>query len=1023
MQIVDTLGKVFGSKQDRDVKRFTPFVERVNALAEEMSACTDEQLKQKTEEFRARLLKGETLEELLPEAFAVVRETTFRVLGERRMVHDPILDKDIPFMAHFDVQIMGGVVLHQGKIAEMRTGEGKTQVAALAAYLNALGGRGVHVITVNDYLAKRDSEWMGRIFTFLGLTVGCLDATEPSTTERRRAYECDIVYGTNNEFGFDYLRDNMASSPEQCVQRELNYAIIDEVDNILVDEARTPLIISGPVTKSNREYEELRPRVQKLVNAQSRLTQKTVAEAEELLKQEGKEFEAGYKLLQVQRGSPKNKRLTRLLKEPGVAKAMKTVEAEYLRDKRLHEIDEELFYVIDESGHSAEMTDKGRHLTSENNPEFFVVPDLSEELARIDNDESLDFEQKAEKKDEAHRAYAERSERIHSVSQLLRAYSVFERDVDYVVQEGQILIVDEFTGRILHGRRYSEGLHQALEAKEGVRVAGENQTLATITFQNYFKLYRKIAGMTGTAATEAAEFQEIYKLDVVTVPTNRPMIRQDMDDEIYKTQREKYNAIVEEIREVHEAGRPILVGTTSIEKSELLSKLLSRKGIQHEVLNAKQHAREAAIVAQAGRLGAVTIATNMAGRGTDIVLGGNFEIMAEHELLKEGMEPADVTLEDKRRRYAKLSKELREEHNRVVELGGLHIVGTERHEARRIDNQLRGRAGRQGDPGSSRFFVSFEDDLMRIFAPESMRNWLKKAGMEDGMALESKMVSRWIEKAQKRVEEYNFDIRKNLLEYDEVLDEQRKSVYSWRQKLVENEDVEEELQTLVEDAVRDGVDTYIDSELSPEEWDIEGLEEWFERKFRQPPEIPEEAGVSIDALEECLIEQAKELFREKCERIGKEPLLDFGRTLMLRTIDMKWKDHLHAMDVLRSGIGLRGYAQLDPKIEYTSEGGEMFENMLMNIADEVTDLFFRVEVEEREEREVEGVWQVAETRHDSFRAEEAFDESQLSTSGGGGGGSQTATKPIEVGEKVGRNDPCPCGSGKKYKHCCGKIGK
>ena len=1034
MQIVDTLGKVFGSKQDRDVKRFTPFVERVNALAEEMSACTDEQLKQKTEEFRARLLKGETLEELLPEAFAVVRETTFRVLGERRMVHDSILDKDIPFMAHFDVQIMGGVVLHQGKIAEMRTGEGKTQVAALAAYLNALGGRGVHVITVNDYLAKRDSEWMGKIFTFLGLTVGCLDATEPSTPERRRAYECDIVYGTNNEFGFDYLRDNMASSPEQCVQRELNYAIIDEVDNILVDEARTPLIISGPVTKSNREYEELRPRVQKLVNAQSRLTQKTVAEAEELLKQEGKEFEAGYKLLQVQRGSPKNRRLTRLLKEPGVAKAMKTVEAEYLRDKRLHEIDEELFYVIDESGHSAEMTDKGRHLTSENNPEFFVVPDLSEELARIDNEESLDFEQKAEKKDEAHRAYAERSERIHSVSQLLRAYSVFERDVDYVVQEGQILIVDEFTGRILHGRRYSEGLHQALEAKEGVRVAGENQTLATITFQNYFKLYRKIAGMTGTAATEAAEFQEIYKLDVVTVPTNRPMIRQDMDDEIYKTQREKYNAIVEEIREVHEVGRPILVGTTSIEKSELLSKLLSRKGIQHEVLNAKQHAREAAIVAQAGRLGAVTIATNMAGRGTDIVLGGNFEIMAEHELLKEGMEPADVTLEDKRRRYAKLSKELREEHNRVVELGGLHIVGTERHEARRIDNQLRGRAGRQGDPGASKFFLSLDDDLMRIFGSGRIATIMEKLGAEEGEVISHPLVSRSIGNAQKRVEGRNFDQRKHLKEYDDVMNLQRSEIYGLRQRILKGDDIKDEIKSQLESALADIVQKYTAGGAYPEEWNLSELYGEIQALYGVAFRIPEEELTSKtpEALFDDIGSEIKLRYEEKERRLGAASMRQFERGVFLMVIDNLWKDHLYEMDHLKQGVQYRAFGQKNPLYEYQKEALSAFEQLRSAIAREVTSYVFRLErVIEQEDRMGLDHSRTVHAAFDVFSSDggdggggasprpAASPQQQLITSraAGSGGGKRA---PVRVKQQVGRNDPCPCGSGKKYKKCCGR---
>ncbi|MCU0610103.1 MAG: preprotein translocase subunit SecA, partial [Chitinispirillaceae bacterium] len=711
MKFIDIIGFFFGSKQDRDLRLIRPLLEKVNSFREQTAALTDEALQKKTPEFRERVVAGETLDDLLPEAFSVLREATFRVLGEKRMIDDPETGKRIPFMAHFDVQVLGAIVLHQGKIAEMRTGEGKTQVAAMSAYLNALDGNGVHVITVNDYLARRDSEWMGRIFRFLGLTVGCLDLSEPHSPQRREAYACDITFGTNNEFGFDYLRDNMATMPEHCVQRKLNYAIIDEVDNILIDEARTPLIISGQVTRSNREYEELKPRVVKAVSAQKQQINTVIGEAEKLLGQEGKEYEFGFKMLVVKRGSPKNPTLAKLLKEPGVAKHMKTVETDYLRDKKLNEIDEELFYTIDESGHSAELTEKGRALIGGDNPDFFVVPDLAENLGKVDNDESLSVEEKAARREEMHRAYAERSERIHSISQLLRAYSLFELDVDYVVQDGQILIVDEFTGRILHGRRYSEGLHQALEAKEGVRVAGENQTLATVTFQNFFKMYKKMAGMTGTAMTEAAEFHEIYKLDVVSIPTNRPMARLDHHDEIYKTFKEKYTAVVKEIKEKQEKGQPVLVGTTSIEKSEFLSAMLKREGIKHEVLNAKQHAREASIVAQAGRLGAVTIATNMAGRGTDIVLGGSFVTQADNELMKEGIDPTALTLDDKRKKYPKVYESALKEHERVKEMGGLHIIGTERHESRRIDNQLRGRAGRQGDPGSSKFFLSLDDDL------------------------------------------------------------------------------------------------------------------------------------------------------------------------------------------------------------------------------------------------------------------------------------------------------------------------
>ncbi|MGD9202528.1 MAG: preprotein translocase subunit SecA, partial [Chitinispirillia bacterium] len=778
MDLVKIIGKVFGSKQEKDYKKLQPVLKKINSLSEDMRKFSDEQLQNKTEEFRYRLKNGETLDDILPEAFAVVREATYRVLGEGKIVEDPVTKAKIPFMAHFDVQIIAGIVLHQGKIAEMRTGEGKTQVGVLPGYLNALTGKGVHVITVNDYLARRDSEWMGRIYKFLNLTVGCLDNTEPGSKSRRDAYLCDITYGTNNEFGFDYLRDNMSSSEDGCVQRELNYAIIDEVDNILIDEARTPLIISGPSTKSNEEYDELKPRVIKLVNTQNKFIDKVVSELKKMLEDEEQHYEAGKKLLMVKHGAPKNKTLLKLLKEKGVGKIIKVVETDYLRERKLHELDDDLYYVIDESGHSAELTENGRILISGSNPDFFVVPDLAEIIGNIDKDSSLSATEKSLKREEAHRQYAESSERIHSIAQLLRAYSLFERDVDYVVQEGQILIVDEFTGRILQGRRYSEGLHQALEAKEGVKVAGENQTLATITFQNFFKMYNKVAGMTGTAATEANEFLDIYKLDVVQIPTNRPMIRKDYNDEIYKTHKDKYNAVVNEIKHMVESGRPTLVGTTSIEKSELLSKLLLRAGIKHEVLNAKQHEKEAMVVAQAGHSSAVTIATNMAGRGTDIVLGGNFEVLANNELLINGEDPNEFTREVLRERFSGLYNKLQKDHNKVLKNGGLHIIGTERHESRRIDNQLRGRAGRQGDPGSSKFFLSLDDDLMRIFGSERIAGIMDRLGTEEGEVLTHPLISRSIAGAQKRVEGRNFEIRKHLKEYDDVMNLQRTEIYS-----------------------------------------------------------------------------------------------------------------------------------------------------------------------------------------------------------------------------------------------------
>ncbi len=1033
--IYDVIKKLISklSKQERDVKKLLPILARVNGFRDAVRALSDEDLKNKTQEFKDRLKSGATLDDILPEAFSVFREATHRVLGERRTVEGAhmvfqgrkrVYSKGtLLFMEHFDVQVMGAIVLHQGKIAEMRTGEGKTQVAVMSAYLNALSGHGVHVITVNDYLAKRDSEWMGRIFSFLGLTVGCLDLTEPGTQERREAYLCDITYGTNNEFGFDYLRDNMASSPAQLTQRELNYAVIDEVDNILVDEARTPLIISGPVTKSNKEYEELKPRVERLVHAQMQHIQKVAGEAEQLIGKEGKEYELGFKLLIVKRGAPKNKKLVKLLKEEGVSKFMKTVETDYLRERKLHEIDEELFFTIDESGHSAETTEKGRSLVGGSNADFFVVPDLSDMLAKIDADNSIPAEEKPAKREEAHRIYADRSERIHSVSQLLRAYAMFERDVDYVVQDGQILIVDEFTGRILHGRRYSEGLHQALEAKEGVKVAGENQTLATITFQNFFKMYKKIAGMTGTAVTEAAEFNEIYKLDVVTVPTNRPMVRNDYEDEIYRTNREKYSAVVEEITECNKEGRPVLVGTTSIEKSELLSKLLERAGITHEVLNAKQHAKEATIVSQAGRLGAVTIATNMAGRGTDIVLGGNFEIMATNELLKEGIDPGDLSAEDKRKKFAKLYRQLEEEHAKVVELGGLHIIGTERHEARRIDNQLRGRAGRQGDPGSSKFFLSLDDDLMRIFGSERIAAVMDKLGAEEGEVISHPFVSRAIGNAQRRVEARNFEIRKHLKEYDDVMNLQRNEIYGLRQRILKGEDIKEELLDQVAATLEDSIFKYTAEGKFPEDWNLKGLYGELQTLFGIIYRIPDDQLhlKTQESLFDEIYKESKARYDEKEQRVSSHVMRQLERGVFLMVIDNLWKDHLYEMDHLKGGVQYRAYGQKNPLYEYQREALKAFGELRDNISREVTSFIYRMEAVQEEDRM--GL-ERAKTMHGEFdifssgeQAPQQAPQQPLVTNRAPSSGARPM--PIRVEHQVGRNDPCWCGSGKKFKKCHG----
>ncbi len=877
-KVADIAKSVIGTSNERILREMVPPVDRVNALEPEFQRRSDAELRQLTGRFREGLRgpksfdeKQEILDRILPEAFANVREAA------RRVLVTPAPDSPYPMMRPFDVQVIGGIALHRQMIAEMVTGEGKTLVATFAAYLNALAGDGVHIVTTNDYLARRDCEWMRPVYNLLGLSAGYIQAMQ-EPYEKRRAYECDITYGTNSEFGFDYLRDNMRYEPEHQVQlvRGLNYAIIDEVDNILIDEARTPLILSGPVTQQSDKY-YMANRVARALKA-------------------GRDYEVKIK---------------------------------------------------EETGH---LTDEG--------------------IARAERMLGVDS------------MYSEQNmDWPHFIETALRANEFFERDTDYIVKDGEVVIVDEFTGRLMEGRVWGGGLHQAVTVKEGLKLKEETQTTATITLQNFFRLYNKLAGMTGTAMTEAAEFHKIYDLGVVAIPTNLPLIRQELTDRVFCTEQEKWRAVAEEIAEAHQEGRPVLVGTTSIEKSELLSTMLQRKGIEHEVLNAKpeQAAREAEIVAKAGEPGAVTIATNMAGRGTDIVLGPG-----------------------------------------VAARGGLHIVGTERHEARRVDNQLRGRAGRQGDPGSSRFYTSFEDEVMRRFAPESMQRWLQRVGMEEDMAIESKMVTRWIEKAQKRVEEFMFDARKNLLEYDEVMDEQRKSVYSWRQKFVERRDVEEELLALIEDAVRDGVDVYVGGKGSPDEWDLEGLAEWFERKAGAPAELPEDVRGHARAIEQYLIERAREAFRAKCAAVGKEALLDFGRYLALTTIDMKWKDHLHAMDVLQSGIGLRSYAQLDPKIEYKAEGGEMFEQMLIEIADQVSDVLFRAEIEERTDREVEDIWGVSSsrTRHEQFRMEQyAREQEQLADSAG----VRAPVKPLHVEQKVGRNDPCPCNSGKKFKHCCGRA--
>ena len=856
--VVSFLKKIVGTKNDRELKRLDRYVLEINALEPDIQKLSDDELKNKTQEFKNRLNQGESLEDILPETFAVVREVGKRTLN----------------MRHFDVQLIGGVVLHEGKIAEMKTGEGKTLVATLPIYLNALTGKGVHLITVNDYLARRDSEWMATIYKFLGMSVGVIQH-DMNDKERQEAYQSDITYGTNNEFGFDYLRDNMKFDSAEFVQKHLNYAIVDEVDSILVDEARTPLIISGPSEESTDKYYKINQIIPPL--------------------KKGSDFDIEEKTRSVS------------LTEDGVAKAEKLLNLNNLYDPKNIEI-------------------------------------------------------------------------LHHVNQGLKAHAIFKRDVDYVVKEGEVLIVDEFTGRMMPGRRYSDGLHQALEAKENVKIESENQTLATITFQNYFRMYEKLAGMTGTADTEAAEFHSIYKLEVIVVPTDKKMIRDDCSDVIYRTTKEKFNAIVDEIVELNKKGQPMLVGTISIENSEKISHMLKRRGVKHHVLNAKHHEKEAEIVSAAGKKSSVTIATNMAGRGTDIVL-------------EDG----------------------------VPDLGGLHILGSERHESRRIDNQLRGRSGRQGDHGSSRFYISMEDDLMRIFGSDRISGIMQKLGMEEGVPIEHKLISRAIENAQKKVEGHNFDIRKHLLEYDDVMNKQREVIYEQRREVLEGKNLKERIFEMIEDLFEDSYNTFIDPEAYPEDWDVEGLKEWTSSLFsvnmslngknllkinnQQEVEIAE---LTCEDLKERLLKTIKETYGLREKQMGDEKIRWLEKRIMLYVIDTIWKDHLLSMDHLKEGIGLRGYAQKNPLNEYKKEGYEMFVGMIERIKQGIMEYLFRVQVATEEEQEI------------GFMPQQQ--QKMLENHGGppesrGGGGVQTTVKRNT--EKVGRNQPCPCGSGKKYKKCCG----
>jgi len=966
--------KIFGSETEREIKKLQPLVDLINSFENEMVQKSDDELKVLTGLFRDRLNNGESLDDILPEAFACVREVSKRVLN----------------MRHFDVQMVGGIALHQGKIAEMATGEGKTLVATLPAYLNGLTGNGVHIITVNDYLAKRDKDWMGKIFEFLGLTVDVIHH-DISQEERKKAYMADITYGTNTEFGFDYLRDNMSIDAEYQVQRSHNYAIVDEVDSILVDEARTPLIISGPVERTGDNYfTHFKGHVEKLLRSQNNLISRFLSEIEKLL-DENKEDEAAIKLLQVKRGSPKNKRFLKILKQGKLKKLIDQVELDYIRDKKLGELDSEMYFSIDEKSHIVDLTDMGRTELSPNDPDFFVLPDLSMAEGFADMTE----EERLKKQEVLERDFSEKSEKLQNIAQLLKAYSLFEKDVNYVVNEGQVQIVDEFTGRLLPGRRYSDGLHQAIEAKEGVKIEGETQTLAAITIQNYFRMYEKLSGMTGTAETEAAEFLKIYKLPVLVIPTNKPVRRIDASDVVYKTKKEKYKAVIKEIEKMYELGRPVLVGTVSVESSELLSRMLPKK-VKHSVLNAKRHKEEAQIVEMAGQSGAVTIATNMAGRGTDIKLGSGVikckQCCVYCEIEKEKGCSACPDPEKKGKKMQECLKNVP---------CGLHIVGTERHDSRRIDRQLRGRSARQGDPGSSKFFLSLEDDLLRIFGAEKISNIMDKFGMEEGEPIEHGLITKAIENAQGRVENHNFEIRKHLLEYDDVMNKQREIIYELRNRALHDKSLEEFVLQYVEEIAEDIVFNSFREDIPPEDIDVRGFKEQVLMQFSTAIWLSTEELLQYktDELLQYVVDEILKTYKLKEQKFEKETLHQVEKWIYLRVLDEIWKDHLLDLDHLREGIGLRGYAQQDPLREYQKEASDLFSKMVEKIKFDFVEKLFKVQIAQPEE--VKGP--VPPRQVTLSRGEE-----------------QDNKKPVvRKQKKVGRNDPCPCGSGKKYKKCCG----
>lgn len=1012
--------KIFGSSNERQIKKIWPIVEEINRIEEKLQSEPENVLRDKTAAWKDELSKikdndqlAARLEEILPEAFAVVKNACRRLMNTTVHVRGHDLKWE---MIPFDVQLIGGVGLHRGKIAEMATGEGKTLVGTMPVFLNAITCRGVHVVTVNDYLAQRDSDWMGHVYKYLGLTVGCIIHDQPPA-ERREQYNCDITYGTNSEFGFDYLRDNgMASTKEEQVQRDHYFAIVDEVDSILIDEARTPLIISGPavVARDNGVYVKYKPAIEGLVKRQGELCSRYVREADELLKKaaageaedpDEAKRQAGLLLYRAKMGAPKMPAFMRLLEEPANIKLMNKAESDLHLDqtkKDLYAQKEELFFAMDEKSHEADLTEKGRNFLSPKDPEAFMLPDIITQFHEIDANESKEVRERMELKQRAQESYDDTAEKIHVISQLLKAYCLYDRDQQYIVQENKIIIVDEHTGRAMEGRRWSDGLHQAVEAKEGVRIEEETQTYATITIQNYFRMYVKLAGMTGTAETEANEFLDIYKLGVLVIPTNRPCLREDFNDTVYKTKREKFEAVLTEIQRVHAQGRPILVGTASVDTSEIVSRLLKRNGLVHSVLNAKYHEQEAEIVTRAGQKGAITIATNMAGRGTDIKLG-------------EG----------------------------VADIGGLHVLATERHESRRIDRQLRGRCARQGDPGSSHFYIALEDDLMRLFGSDKIVKVMERVGLEEGQELEHPLLNRSIQTAQKRVEQHNFQIRKRTLEYDDVMNKQREGIYGFRNEIIRGDDVRDRIMDILEEVVVAKVEETTTAEQDHDEWDLRPFGDWVnltfplgmpEEEIRKSAdsetENPVEGSIFADlnrpqfGIAKFVSEAVRNAYDAKISFEDPEALENVERYIVLSAIDKVWQEHLYNMDSLRTAIGLRAYGQRDPLIEYKTEASNLFEEMRISVKTEICHNIFRSasSLVAFENFMQSLPHQTTHAGVNSFGAEAAAQRQQASASDLVSEAAEDIERaaPVRTGPKVGRNDKCPCGSGKKYKQCCGR---